>query len=138
VRLNGRLADEELLTDLGIREAADYQTKDFALALAELLELLWRGGTWHAGELLDHAARHRRREKRVAGRKPEKRSVWIVPPLCSCARTTAAGYQPPGSASISCNRGAIPVASPLRVATALQTSLTLLSILVFCGGPMRG
>ena len=40
VRLDGRLADVELLADLGVREAAGDQAEDVALALGQLVELL--------------------------------------------------------------------------------------------------
>ena len=39
VRLDGRVADVELLADLGVREAAGDQTKDVQLALGQLAEL---------------------------------------------------------------------------------------------------
>ena len=38
VCLDGRLADEELVRDLGVREATGQQAEDLALAFAELVE----------------------------------------------------------------------------------------------------
>jgi hypothetical protein len=61
VGLDGRLADVQVLRDLSVRQTAGHQPED--LALAELVELLRRRGTWHPGELLDHAFRDRRRDK---------------------------------------------------------------------------
>ena len=46
MRLDGRFADEQLLSDLGVREAAGNQSKDVLFALAQLAELLRWGRAW--------------------------------------------------------------------------------------------
>ena len=57
VRLHRRLADVELPSDLGVREAACDEAQDVPLASAELVDLLRRRRARKPRELLDHALR---------------------------------------------------------------------------------
>src|SRR6266540_4043783 len=66
VRLDRRLAQVELLRELGVREAAGEQTQDLALAAGQLVELVARRHG-RAREALDEASRGGRPEERVAG-----------------------------------------------------------------------
>src|SRR5436190_5371805 len=68
VRLDGGVADVELLGDLAVRQAGGDQAKDFSFALAEVVELLRRVGAREAGELLDHALCDGGGEERIADR----------------------------------------------------------------------
>ena len=67
VRLDGRLADVELLPDLRVREAAAIRRKTSRSRSLSSSSSFGRRGAWHARELLDHALRDRRREQRVSG-----------------------------------------------------------------------
>src|SRR6266508_1408879 len=57
VRLDGRVADVELASDLRVRKAADDQAEHVELALTEIVELSRRRWTWNARELFDQAFR---------------------------------------------------------------------------------
>src|SRR5581483_11020405 len=67
VRLHRRVADEEPPADLGVREALGEQAVDVALARGQLGDRLRQRRPRGAGELRDHAPRHRGGEQRVAG-----------------------------------------------------------------------
>ena len=69
VRLDRRVADHEVGSDLRVRAPAREQQQHLALALGELLQTGRAVGLAHrrpAGELGDHRARHRRSEQRGA------------------------------------------------------------------------
>jgi hypothetical protein len=66
VGLHGRVADVELLSDLGVRESACDQAEDVSFPLGELVELGRRSRSRHARELLDHPLGDRGREEGVA------------------------------------------------------------------------
>jgi hypothetical protein len=68
VRLHRRLADDQLLRDLRVREPSRDEAEDLELARGQLVEALGRrrrGGG--AGELLDQPLGDRRRQQRLAG-----------------------------------------------------------------------
>ena len=56
MRLDGRLADVELLADLGVRQTACDQTEDLALTVAQVIEE-WRTSFRQAGQALELARR---------------------------------------------------------------------------------
>ena len=66
VRLDGRIADVELLADLGVREPAGDQAKHVELALCQLFELRRRSGLGDAREPLDHTLGNGGGEKRIS------------------------------------------------------------------------
>src|SRR5947209_2843366 len=71
VRLGRCLADDEALADLVIRQTAGEEVEYLSLARCQLTETGRRCGRRHgrlAGELLDHSARYRRGEERLAAR----------------------------------------------------------------------
>src|SRR4051794_18942911 len=81
VRLHRRLGHEQLLGDLGIREAARDQSQHLLLAGGQILEsrelrLGLRAAAAH--ELADHTLRHRRRQERVALRDHVDRSDELL------------------------------------------------------------
>jgi hypothetical protein len=68
VRLHGRVADEQLFCDLGVREAARDMLQHFELSRRQLGELRRRRPhrlRWAADELLDDSTRDRRGQQRV-------------------------------------------------------------------------
>ena len=78
MRLHGRLADEELLPDLRVRQAERDEAEDVALARAQVVELLRRREAWNPRELTDHPLRDRGGEERVARRnRPHRRDQLL-------------------------------------------------------------
>ena len=64
--LDGRVADVELLADLGVGEASGNEAQYVELALGQVFELLLMRGLWDACEPFDYASCDRRREERLA------------------------------------------------------------------------